>query len=414
MDLSKIIAKKAEAADYMEAEITNVIKTIGKRDPGSEGEKLSVEHMAKQLEEYMDEVVVEPFDVYPAAFMGWIYIAVTFMFLAIAAYFFMPILSLILVAVAMTVMIGEFILYKKVVDKLFEKKTSYNLTSIKKPTGEVKRRLFYNGHPDAAWEWPFNYYLGGKGMMLVLGSVFVGIIYILGVVIAGIFLRGANQAATVPGATDIINKLGYGMLAFVPSLFGMLFFWNEKLIVDGANDNLTACYMGISIMKALKENGVELENTEVGVLITGSEEAGLRGAKAWSEVHKDEYKDVPTYILAFDTIREKQHLGVNNKDLNGLVKADPTASALFKNAAMKLGLTCNDSIVPFGATDSAAFNQAGFKSVGITAMDHVLQRYYHTREDTYDNLDKEALADCFAISVQALEDLENEAQAEVK
>ncbi|HRR90576.1 MAG TPA: hypothetical protein P5161_07350, partial [Eubacteriales bacterium] len=43
----------------------------------------------------------------------------------------------------------------------------------------------------------------------------------------------------------------------------------------------------------------------------------------------------------------------------------------------------------------------------ITGMDHNLQDYYHTRRDTYDNLDEKGLADCFAVSVQVLEDLEN-------
>ena len=56
--------------------------------------------------------------------------------------------------------------------------------------------------------------------------------------------------------------------------------WNKNRIVDGANDNLSGCYMGIAILKALKDNGIELENTEVGVILTGSEEAGLRGAKS--------------------------------------------------------------------------------------------------------------------------------------
>jgi aminopeptidase YwaD len=408
MDLAKIISKKAEAAKYMEEEITTIIKTMEKRDPGSVGEKQSVDYMAKQLEAYTDSVVVEPFDVYPASFMGWIYISVTFMFLAIAAYFFMPLLSLVLIIVGVTIMMGEFVLYKKTVDKLFEKKTSYNITAIKKPKGEVKARLFYNGHPDAAWEWPFNYYFGAKPMMLLLLMAFAGIAYITGVVIASIIIRGANQAATVIGANDILNKLGYGMFAFVPAFFAMYFFWNEKRVVDGANDNLSGCYMGIAIVKALKEEGIELENTEVGVLITGSEEAGLRGAKAWAEAHKDEYKDVPTYIFAYDTIRAKEWLGVNNKDLNGTVTANKETADLFRNAALKLGVTCIETSVPLGATDSAAFTQGGFKSIGITGMDHDLQRYYHTREDSYNNMDKEALADCYAASVQALEDLENQ------
>ena len=116
---------------------------------------------------------------------------------------------------------------------------------------------------------------------------------------------------------------------------------------------------------------------------------------------------MPTFIIAYDTIHEGKFLQVNQKDLNATVKADAEISRRFKEAADKLGITCNVGNVPFGATDSAAFNQGGFRATGITAMNHNLQNYYHTRYDSYDNLDKEALADCFAVSVQVLEDLEN-------
>ena len=43
MDLSKIIAKKDEAAQYMIDEITHICKDFEKRDPGSKGEKLACE-----------------------------------------------------------------------------------------------------------------------------------------------------------------------------------------------------------------------------------------------------------------------------------------------------------------------------------------------------------------------------------
>ena len=39
MDFKKIIDQKDKAAKYMIDEITHIIKTCGKRDPGSEGEK---------------------------------------------------------------------------------------------------------------------------------------------------------------------------------------------------------------------------------------------------------------------------------------------------------------------------------------------------------------------------------------
>ena len=45
-DFKKLIDNKAESAQYMIDGITDVIKTCGKRGPGSEGEKKSCEFMA--------------------------------------------------------------------------------------------------------------------------------------------------------------------------------------------------------------------------------------------------------------------------------------------------------------------------------------------------------------------------------
>ena len=179
----------------------------------------------------------------------------------------------------------------------------------------------------------------------------------------------------------------------------------EAAVVDGANDNLSGCYMGIALLKALKDEGIELENTEIGVVLTGSEEAGLRGAKAWCEAHKGEFDDVPTFIFSYDTIHDPKYLMVNYRDLNGTVKADTDASDLFMEAANELGIQCKKGMVPplGGATDSAAFAQGGFRSAGITGLNHKLESYYHTRRDSYDNMNLDGLSDCFAATVKVLE-----------
>lgn len=403
MSLQKVIDTKKESAQYMVDEITKVIKDFGKRDPGSEGETKAVNYMAGQLEELCDEVKVEPFDVYPASFMGWIFFSVTLMLLSVAFYFIMPLITIVFTIIGLVLMLGQFVFYREMLDKLFKKKTSHNITAVKHPTGEVKRRLFFNGHPDAAFEWTVNNYCGGVAYVAHVLISFVGIVVVFGMAIAAMIVSKSVIAAP----TGIMQMLGIINVFFVPFWFLMYWMSNSRVVVDGANDNLTGCYMGIAILKAMKEQGVELENTEVGVIISGSEEAGLRGAKAWCRAHAGEYQDVETLIFAFDTIHEAKHLCVNTKDLNLTVKADPHASDLFFDAAKELNIHCSKGAVPLGATDSAAFNQGGFKATGITGLDHNLQDYYHTRKDTYDNLDIDGLEKCFAVSVKALENFDN-------
>lgn len=406
MDLKRVIDKKNEAAQFMVDEITHICTKFEKRGPGSYGEQQACEYMAEQLKELGCETTyVDEFKENPGSFFGWIYITITCCFLALASYFFMPVLSIIFIVVGLTLCVLQFGLYKKTVDKLFKEKIGHNAAGFKKPTGEVKRRIIFNGHPDGAWEWPFKYMFTYLGFDIHMILCFIGAFYTLGIAIA-------NLAGAFAENPELGTKLGLGGLVFAPFWFGLYFMWNRNKIVDGANDNLSGCYIGIAILKALKDEGIELENTEIGVVLTGSEEAGLRGAKAWCEAHAHEFNDVPTFVYSYDTITQPEYMQANYRDLNSTVKVDKDVSDLYVEACEELGIKCGKGVVPplGGATDSAAFAQAGMRSTGITALNHALPDFYHTRLDTPDALNKDCLADCFAASVKVLEMFDNGAK----
>ena len=409
MDLSSIIGKKNEYTDYIIKEITHICKNLPKRDPGSEGEKLACEYMAKALEDLgCDKVQIESFKENPGSFYGWIYYDVAMALMSAGLIHVAPAATVALNAAAFGIAILQFGLYKKLMDPLFKEKTGHNVTAIKSPKGEVKRRIFFNGHVDAAWEWPVNYKFGGVGFEshAILG--FGGLAYYL--TLGLIASKKIGPFSKLPHGG--LKKAAFGGLFFVPLWIGLLFMWNKKRVVDGANDNLTGCYMGIALMKALQDEGIELEDTEVGVIITGSEEAGLRGAYAWAEAHKDDYKDVPTFIYSYDTIHDPKYLMTNYRNLNGTVKTDKDVGDLFMEAAKDLDIHCLKGMVPpiGGATDDAAFAKAGFRATGITGLNHKLENYYHTRRDTYDNLNEKGIADCFAVTAKVLEKFINGAK----
>lgn len=405
MDLKKIIDQKDKAAQYMIKEITHICKTFEKRAPGSKGEHQACEYMAKVLKNDCgcDTATVEPFKENPGSFYGWIFFTITSVLAAVVLFFFAPIISVILIVAGLAIVLAQFGVYKKLLDPLFKEKTGHNVTAIKKCTGETKRRIVFNGHPDAAWEWPVNYALGGVGfeghaILCGLGAVYY-------IVVSIIYMIKNGVGFGVADTSDPVVKAGLWGLIFVPFLIGLYFMVNYRRVVDGANDNLSGCYMGIAVLKALKDEGIELENTELAVVLTGSEEAGLRGAKAWCEQHKGEFDDVPTFIFSYDTINDPKYLMTNYRDLNGTVKADKDVSDLFMEAAQAVNVPCKKGWVPplGGATDSAAFAQAGFRATGVTGLNHKLESYYHTRKDTYTNMNAQGLANCFAATVKALE-----------
>lgn len=403
MNLQKIIDDRAKYAKYMVDEITHICTKFEKRPPGSKGELQACEYMAETLKEYgCERVEIESFKENPNAFFGWIYVTFTLVFIAMGLMFVTPIISAVLIAAGFAICFIQFGVYKKLVDKLFKEATGHNVFALKKCKGETKRRIIFNGHPDAVWEWPVNNALGGVAFESHLIISALGALYYL--ILAIITTVKVGAIGSVADGGVLLKCYLWGLL-FVPFMFGMYFMWNERHIVDGANDNLSGCYMGIAVMKALKDEGIELENTEVGVMISGSEEAGLRGSKAWSEKHKHDFDDVPTFFYSYDTIYDPKYLAVNYRDLNGTVKTDKEVGDLFMECAQELGVVCSKSWVPplGGATDSAAFTQAGLRATGITGLNHKIESYYHTRKDTYTNMNEKGLGDCFAVTVKVLE-----------
>ena len=402
MKLDKVKNNKIQSAAFMKNTIANVINKFGKRDCGSKGEVDTVKYFAEQAKPYASTVSTESYTAHPLAFLGWIYITVSFILGAFVAAFFMPMLSIILVLVGMAIMISEFVFYRQVVDKLFPKKESMNMTAIKKPTGEIKRRVLISGHADAAYEWTLNYYLGGKAFIAHFLISVIGIAYFTAVCVAAC----CSGALFVACANRAINIALYVSGAFVPFWILMYFLFNPGIVSDGATDNLTGCAMGLAFLKSLEENGISFEHTEVGFIAAGGEEAGLRGAKAWVKKHANDFRDCPTTILCIDTIREQDHMLVNYKDMNGLVKCDCEATDLWLDACAKEGVHCKKGSVALGATDAAAYTEGGFKSVCVTAMNFNLPRYYHTRLDVAEDVDETCLANTFDVLCEFVESVD--------
>ena len=62
----------------------------------------------------------------------------------------------------------------------------------------------------------------------------------------------------------------------------------------------------------------------------------------------------------------------------------------------------NIGTIDLGSTDAAAFTQEGVSAASFTAMDPTPARYYHTRLDTEEILDEEALDIGFRIILETV------------
>lgn len=380
-------------------EITHICRDMKKRAPGSEGEREAAAYMAASLEKDCGctDVKVETFKEHPASFYSYFYYSATLDTLCAVSFFIRPWLSILFGCLAFILFLFHFVLYKMPIDPLYPEKESVNVTAVRKCTGEVRQRVFLNGHIDAAWEFPLNYHFGGIVFEIPGVAALFGVLFYIAISICAIC-----------GAGEWVKIAALCGLVFVPFFILVAFTYDPKRVVDGANDNLSGCYIGMAILHEMEARGITPAHTELGVILTGSEEAGLRGAKAWAKAHKDDYKDVPTYVISYDTIHDAKHIAVNARDLNNTVKSDPELCELFLSAAEKAGVPCKKGSVPLfgGSTDSAAFTQGGFRSIGITGLSHVLEDYYHTRKDSYDNLNEEGLENCIRATVMLIDALD--------
>lgn len=381
-------SRRREMTNYTLREVKRVCKEIGPRESGEESERKAQAYVAESMKNVADTVETEDFELHPKAFMGWVLVDVVLMVLSavmliLSRFDAVPELStvlniaaLVLSVLSIAFAVGEFLLYKPMLDPFFPKRRSCNVVCTRKAAGEMKRRIIFSGHIDSAYEWYFTHLGGGKLLttMIALG---------IGAMVLNLILDIVSLFELPQGLHIAVLVLAF--VSLVPILLCILFV-NWKRVVPGANDNLTGVFASMAVLRYMAANDIRFQNTEVVAVSMGCEEAGLRGAKAFAKKHADA-DDVETVFVATDTLRDFDYMGVYNKDMTGTVRLDAKAAAMVKKASEIAGYNLDYANVFFGSSDAAAIQQGGMKAVALAAMDPAPARYYHTRGDTADNLD---------------------------
>lgn len=409
IEYKKLIDCSKKATSETIENITYICNNLPKREPGSQGEAIAAKHMQKQLEKIgASRVDNEKFKLHPGAFYGWIFLSMSLMIAAAILNFFVPILTLILTVAALIIFFLEFGVYAEFIDPLFPQKESQNVVAYFKPKKEIKQRIVLDGHIDAAWPWPLNEKCGGTAYHTYLVVVVLGVLYTLAISIFGIVVGKGSYFVLSPSYNLSLFICCCVQLIFVPLWISMYWMWDRKKTVDGANDNLTGCCLPISIAKMLKDNNIQLEHTELVVLLAGSEEAGLRGAKAFAKQHKNDFKDATTRFICLDCLGNPKKIQVNYRDLNSVVKLDKETCDMFYESGKNVGVNVIKTIMPpfGGATNAPAYQKAGFKTCSIWCLSTNLDGYYHTTKDKPDRLNKECLESVYKVLIDVIKNVD--------
>lgn len=389
--------------EYAVKGITKVCRRIGPRKPGSPEEYRAQQWFQKDMKNYCEETRIEEFTLHRQGFMGFIPFTVACGIASVFVnWFASPIAALILCICAFVPLVFEFLMYKEFDDFLFPKQTSHNMIAVRKPKGEVKQRIVMVGHSDSQFEWTLNYLIGG-----LQAKLFVEIPAVVGLIVQTVFALVCIIAGKGGAAVNIQSARWFFILffvvscVFIPFEFAFLFFQSWTKSVPGASDNLSGCYVGMAVVKALDEAKVRFENTEVVVICSGSEEAGLRGSKAYAKAHEKELKEIPTCVVALDTFRDLETMAVYHRDLSGTLQHHEGTKVLVHDACANCGFDVKYESIYIGGSDAASFTQRGIPATGFAAMDPAPPRYYHTRLDTPENLRPEAIKAGIEIMIEA-------------
>lgn len=361
--------------------IARVLDEIGPRESCGEGERQLGRLLLERWRALGLDVRAERFRCHPRAFLGFIPVMAVLYLVAVASFWRWPWLCVIASATALSLTVFELLRYQEFIDPLFASAEGENVLGVVAPAGELQRRVVVSAHLDAAYE--FNLWFTFRQLAVPIMAV--------GMSAPAVSLAAGTLRALGGGGFE---SLGWVCFALSP-VVGLHLFFHTFAVVPGAMDDLAGISVLDGVARALAEaqgEGARLGSTEVVLLATSAEEAGLRGAKRFVDAHRAELHATPTFGLFVDGVYDERYLTVIDREITSGVRNDPRLVALALSAAEGRNRKMLRAAIPLGHSDAAPFTLAGIPSVTLLCHDTSrLAPNYHTRRDTLDKVRPESI-----------------------
>ena len=415
----------ANLNNYMYEFIEKICNEVGPRESGTEQELRAGDMIEEELKKFCDEAHQEEYISSPHAFLGgirygalmglvsiilfWLSLLVDLRILQIANLYSLlfNIIAVILIIVAFCYFILEVMKYHETFDFLFPKRKSKNIIGVINPSENIKNTIVFSAHHDSAFEFNTFYYLKRFGQIIInVGYIYIAIVFII-IIIKIIFYALSIELA--------ILFLSFGIFFIVFSPLTLIYmFLHTYHPVLGAFDNLSGVAVLLGIGKILSENKDNSEifpqNTKICLISFAGEEAGLRGSKRYVKAHYNQLKEEGTVVVNMDSIAKKEIVIIHDREPGIGTNHDPNIYQPLLEIAKKVNPNAKISPLAFGATDGATFSQKGIPatSIGGLNLKDELPPYYHTRLDTPENIEKEALGQFVKICLEFLKYIDSQ------
>ncbi|NHK32319.1 MAG: Zn-dependent exopeptidase M28 [Asgard group archaeon] len=403
--------------------IESICNDFGPRITCSDEERQTNLWIQTQLSEFCDETNIEEFTVRPNHFFQGIFkiifpiglLAFLFNFLVYPYSIF----SSIAIVIFIFFLISDFMLLKGLLGPFFKKGTSSNVYGIIKPKNEVKFRVILDGHTDSAYELPWAR-IKKLSILAFLGTftilyILLQLIYPIAKIIKQSFVSDHNVISKwtifeITRSDLVMLPICFVFMLLFSTLFIGLF---SKRKVMGAIDNLSGTSVAVAAGKYFSEN--KLDNTELVIISTGSEEIGERGAHYFAKNHPELFENA--YALVIESVgagknlfiveRDYMHMAFYSKEVVTQVKK---AYEIYQKEKSDI-IPCKSGSLVIGSSNANMYLKEGFRATFVIMQSKDAPwrpTNWHGREDTFDKIDKKVLEDVLGITITFVKLIDDE------
>jgi hypothetical protein len=370
-------------------QIQDIIARFGPRLAGSEAEKKAQEYIASDVRKITEHVLLEPFQAPLTAKFGKMKWYAFAYILSLFLFWFSSISALVVSLINATVLVCDMMRNDGIADVFFPMLTSYNVSATLEPQGDVRSTLIFSGHIDSTQEctWWFRLKQYGAHTTIAAGLLIVFYTVFLIWFVAFSYL--------VPASAPINTWIYFAFVLLSPLMIVYLSFHGD-IVVEGACDNLSGVVISKNVFSSFADlNNMSrsiLQHTRLRFISFGAEEKGLRGSTAYIKAHIADLKKENAHLLNTDSVRLPEHVSIVTGEIMSSVTFDAALVDKTEKAFQSLHIPYKKGKLPMGGTDAIPFQKRGIPALSIIGMNmKSLDPTYHTRLDTIDNVNQQAL-----------------------
>ena len=378
--------------------IQMICDKVGPRIGGSEEESKAGDMIFDTMASFCDNVEKSEFECHPGGFLDWIWITTVLYIAGVISYFFIPVLSSILIFLGIAVFFFQQILLMEVVDFLFPKKKSFHVIGKINPQNTPKKLVLLAGHHDSAYEFPLLSKLGGKSAYLIM-LVFIIALFniILGIVKTIFMITGAIPQGYI-ALLDIFQYILFVIGVIVILIVAK--FLRSNTVVMGANDNLSAVAAVIECGKYFAKN--KTDETELWIVSFAGEEH-MRGSKRFVSKYKQELTEREAMLFNLECLSADIFLLATAETMY-LAKHSNRVIDFVKKAAEDLKISIKIGPLKFAGSDAANFSRKGLHATTLFGLGKKgTPPDWHTKNDVAERLSGEKIAKAAEIALHFVE-----------